>query len=250
MHGDLINLASTSMFTAYYDASGKVLAGGFLSVAGLVSTEKKWSKFEARWNERLGEFDVPRFHMVEFMQSRGNFRGWAGDITKRGEFLSGLVKTIKQGVNKIFVVTLTADSVDALAAMFKFGGLKAEGAYHIAAGTCMHMIEAWVGRKYPGKHVAHVHEHGDLGQGTLPVVVSSRFQMRFVRKRDESGRDIRPFEAADLVAWEYRKHVHKLATSESVTARHSIVQIAKMLPRNLSSPVRRSPVEISEPPPV
>src|SRR5262245_16306059 len=59
-------------FTAFFDASGTDPAQAVVVVNGYVSTSREWKKFTKAWASTLRKYDLPYFHMTEFMSRRGS----------------------------------------------------------------------------------------------------------------------------------------------------------------------------------
>jgi hypothetical protein len=220
-------------FTAYHDASGTESGGGMLCVAGVVSTERKWRRFEEDWNRELARFGVSAFHMRRFAHSRGEYRKWAGKYDLRAEFLRSLIGVTKRGIHKAFATIIPADVFEALSNVFDFGTTSNSGAYHVAAVWNMGQAERWISEKHRGRTVYHCLEKGDKGQGALAAGERPFFQnmVTILPKRDPaSGAYIRQFEAADLIAREYRKYVFDVATAEDRSLRLSLGEIERSIP--------------------
>jgi hypothetical protein len=64
-------------FSAFFDASGKERSRQPLAVAGYVAWKEQWLLFEQDWTAALGSVGLPYFHMVEFINRPGHFKGWA-----------------------------------------------------------------------------------------------------------------------------------------------------------------------------
>jgi hypothetical protein len=218
-----------AVFSSYYDASGKEFQGRFLTVAGVVSTARKWGRFEEAWNKKLDEVGVSAVHMKELMYFKGDFDGW--DRQDRNAFLDELAPIIKRGIHKAFVTCITADAALEMARRFDFARVRAEGAYLIAAATCTMKVEAWLAEKHPGKPVMHFHEKGENGQGSLQSSPAIGSPVTFLRKI-ENGKRVRQLEVADLIAWEYRRHVDEIASSDTGQRNYwpSIITLARMVP--------------------
>jgi hypothetical protein len=98
------------MYSAYFDASGKKDSHRSITVAGAVSTVKKWLRFEREWSKVLREFGVKEFHYTDFAASLGEYKGWKGDKQRRSEFLRRLGPIIKANTNKFFMVTVEMEA--------------------------------------------------------------------------------------------------------------------------------------------
>ncbi len=194
-----------AIYRAYYDASGSEGADAPLTVAGLVATEAKWLAFERLWREVLEQYDVPYFHAKEFVGSRGPFSEWAGDEERRAAFLARLVKVIKLGANKMF--TVAAHTADFAAVNERFHLLDSCGPYALCAGVCVRRAHDWIMTKGPERVPIHVIESGDAGQGKLTEILGNEnLPFSVLPKVDPiSGEWVLEFQAADLLAWEFRR---------------------------------------------
>lgn len=45
-------------------------------MAGYVSDDKKWAKFEAAWSKILERENVGAFHMTDFASKKKEYEGW------------------------------------------------------------------------------------------------------------------------------------------------------------------------------
>ena len=84
-------------YTAYFDASVGVkdrLPGTW--VCGFVSSVSAWSAFEIDWKLALAKFDVPYFHMKDFIANQKPFHAvkWRSELY-RARFIATLISIIK-----------------------------------------------------------------------------------------------------------------------------------------------------------
>lgn len=196
-------------YTVYYDASGTQSdPRSSLVVAGLISTQQRWERFDKDWAQVLSdpEFNVPYLHMKEFAHSvKGSpFEDWKGKEEKRGRFLASLHGVIKQWVNKAsFMYAPLADYVAANAKYVleeSFGG-----AYSLAAVACYGNVTKWMRAKHPGQPLAHVFEAGDEGQKLFTAFSKVAGVYPIIHNKFDplTGGYITPFQAADWMAYEY-----------------------------------------------
>jgi hypothetical protein len=87
-------MLALSGYTAYFDASRE--GQKEIMVAGYVSSVEEWAQFEMGWKLTLAKFDVPYFHMREFVSCQGAFKHqkWKSE-SYRARFMSDLVQIIK-----------------------------------------------------------------------------------------------------------------------------------------------------------
>lgn len=66
-----------TVFEANFDESGKLDDGKVVCVAGYLSTPEKWQRFSDVWIEKLGEYGLSEFHMTDYENKQGPFKGLA-----------------------------------------------------------------------------------------------------------------------------------------------------------------------------
>jgi hypothetical protein len=221
-----------AFFQAFYDAAGSESSGGLIVVAGLVATEAKWRRFEREWEAVLTECGVAYFHMKDFNGSHRAFDGWAGDEPRRAVFLKRLIAVIKKNVNKEFIYAVRREDFDAVNEEFQLRETYQGGAYRMALLTCRIQIHAWLRAKYPNNDgFLQVVEKGDAGQGDVKPLIGEG-GLTVQPKQDRlTGRRIRPFEAADLLGWEFRRVFEETETEEvNRDPRPSLREIHAKLP--------------------
>jgi hypothetical protein len=84
-----------AVLIAYLDESGDVDTP-LLTIAGYLSNEHKWKRFEREWRKCLKEYGVSYLHMREFTQSRNEFKDWPE--SKRRAFVKQITWIIKSAV--------------------------------------------------------------------------------------------------------------------------------------------------------
>jgi hypothetical protein len=224
-----------TVFRAYYDASGVEKEPGHLVVVGLAATDKKWGRFEARWDDVLEQYGVTYFHMKDYAHSHREYAGWKGDEPRRAAFVAALLQTIKTGMNKGYVVAVSGETIAAVNAKYRFADGRAGGSYSISANVCRRSVEGFVSRKYPGSTVHHLVEKGDAGQGDLPrlVAMSGHYAgFAIAAKVRPDGSRVREFEACDLVAWEVKRGLDQTRSGihPPRPARATLRAIGRLLP--------------------
>ena len=214
-----------AIVTAYFDASGAPDTA-VLSVGGLISTAEKWIVFSECWQEILDAFEVSALHMKDFAHSRGEFASWRLDEPKRRRFLSGLIRVIQDHVEHTVasaVMMKSYNDVDQRYCLSEF-----MRPYTLVASTCVGAVGPWArSASYDPNAIAYIFEKGDTDQSDLQRCwekESPDMQISpvFFKKRDKHPNPavcaaIRPFEAADLIAYENHRANIKLEGKEAET---------------------------------
>src|SRR5260370_14755214 len=74
-------------YNAVFDESGKHADSEVVIFAGFFSTDEKWTEFGREWKTLLRKNDLTHFHMVDAVQTNGQFR----KFRKQKSALSSLV---------------------------------------------------------------------------------------------------------------------------------------------------------------
>jgi hypothetical protein len=62
-----------AMLTGYFDASGATKVQKVFGIAGYISTVDKWVAFETQWRKVLEEFNLPAFHLTDFINGKNRY---------------------------------------------------------------------------------------------------------------------------------------------------------------------------------
>ena len=197
------------MFTACFDAGGSQHDQQFLVVAGFVSSNDTWTKFDRLWRERLAEDGIRYFHMEEFAHFRGEFRnGWRDKETKRKSLLSDLLDIIRSHAFRKFGCAIDHKQLtDVITKKEREKYLL--DAYSFAGLYCAHQVNQWRVTERLSTQPDLVFEDGDLGKGHLiDRLKKDGFGTPIFRlKKDTeiSGYNslaFTPLQAADFLAYE------------------------------------------------
>lgn len=202
------------VWTAYHDASGSEHTSDKypMAIAGLCSTELDWLQFEQEWEAVLKHrrYNVKYLHMKEFAHSTGEFATWKGDEKRRSDFLKALTNVIAQRVKRCQILYVPPAAYDAVNNKFKLDDVIA-GTYSLCALIGYTQILKWMSKKHPRDPLEQVFEAGDRGQGRFlemwdrEVALSDSFSRPLVKAKLDrrTGHHVRPFEAADFIAYEF-----------------------------------------------
>lgn len=193
-----------AMFTAYFDASGKAEDRDIMVIAGFVSSEKKWLRFEREWAALLDAFHIaPPFHCTDYVAAKKPpYDQFHRNDALRDDFEKRAIRIIKATTHKPVSVGLMLSEARAVAAEYylpvDFDPYNACGTY---GAKC---VREWAARHSNVERVEYVFEagDGDIGNfsraferkyGTLPI---------FHRKAQHLQ-----FQAADILAWRHARQI-------------------------------------------
>lgn len=227
---------SMAIFTAYLDSAGTELDKKVIVAVGVVATAQKWAAFDRRWTEVLDEFGVADLHMKEFAHFKGAFQSWRGDEERRKAFLGRLIAVAKTGINKTLVHSLFLKDYRRVNARFQLTETVG-GPYSLALAACVQRCRVWVeAKKGAESRFEYIVEHGDVGQEAFARFMASQDEPPpvFVQKKNNTGKAWTPLQAADLIAYEYRRKHTWLADTgflpHQSDRRGSLLAIEKDLP--------------------
>jgi hypothetical protein len=196
-----------------------------VTVCGFVSTVKRWVIFDEEWQEALGSQGFDCFHMTDFVAKKKPFDKWDDSpdkLKKRDRFFHGLVK---------MAIKRTVWSVAAIVPMDQYNSANEEykldecfgGAYAFAGLICGIKLKRWAKTKSMFQNFEVLFEDGDKGRGAL----DKRLRKLLDIKADFKGKcEFRPFQAADLIAWECAKILEtEQAPDQYVGPRRSLVAL-------------------------
>jgi hypothetical protein len=191
------------LYTAYFDASGKSSDQGkakSLCVAGFVSTAQKWERIDVGWKALLAKHDIDApFHMTDFMartdnQARNAFRHDAIDLLNKYTVKPFVISVMLRALERMHNEYIAPE--DEAREPYVWCGIRA----------CSFLYEWW------GKHIAQpgrgadqlevFFEAGDMDHGKLADAAIARYK-RPIIFRPNKGKAFVPFQAADLLAWEF-----------------------------------------------
>lgn len=206
-----------AVMAVYVDASGS-LSELAVTPAAMVSTPEKWIQFERKWNSCLDVFGVTSLHMKHFAFSRGEYTGWDQDQNKRRRFLNHLMTIIEDHIEYTASEAVYINDYDAFDKIYEFS--ETARPYTMGCFTAAgHIFEWGRSRDLHRNDFVWLFEKGDIDQHDLrqkwnQAYPDAAVEPIFLKKIDaypdsNLKKRQRPFEAADLVAYENLK-AHKL----------------------------------------
>jgi hypothetical protein len=218
-----------AMFTAYFDGSGSPDEGKALVVAGYLATVDQWLEFNREWTECLTKEGVAAFHMRNFAHSRREFATWKDDGPRRKRFLEQLIRIVKMRVRKSIANAVLLDAYNRVNAEFMFSE-HIGPPYALCGMACMKDVCKWATKaKRQYEWPRCVFEDGDKHKKEFKQLIA-RFKDWPDPIFEAKGKDFRPFEAADLVAWENRKLYTEAESGTFSKLRKSFSELQKISP--------------------
>jgi hypothetical protein len=198
---------------AYFDASKR--DGGVFCVAGYAFGSDGANKATRDW-KRLWEDTQSHMTDMSATPPGGDFKGWSADQTK--ERIEAAVPIINRWAQFGVAVSVDISELAALAptnadpgSMILLGGLS--GPYAV----CCHAAMAAMAQLTGNEDIAYFFEFGDDRQAESAAFTNYLLTHRNVARRLYGMRayavldaaDSRLFEMADILAWEWAKHVER-----------------------------------------
>lgn len=206
-----------SMFTACFDASGTDDNQPCVVVAGFIANAGDWQQFDIEWKATLAKENIPYFHMKEFNNPNSKmYKGWTE--TKRREFFARLLEIITRNTYRKFGIVIISEWFSSLPVTTK-ELTRLENAYALAGTLAASTVRRWLQESnHPPDRLELVFENGDLGKQFLIAGLESKGFSHpiFREKKDRTIKGFlhnawTPLQAADILAYEWYKHVKTLA---------------------------------------
>jgi hypothetical protein len=214
-NGAALFLVMNDSYEAYFDESGTHDGSTLLCVAGYLFNSEQCKRFDEEWLAVLEEFSLPYFRMSECIHATGAFKGRREicDLVARR-----MIGIIKRRVERGMAVSIAEKD-------FKEhvpeGNHEVTGpAYSWCVRWILSQVQDWVEKFNPEARVSYFFESGHRDQRTTNEILSRMFGSALGRERfyyaahafsgklptEKSPTVLRPLQAADLLAWQYRTH--------------------------------------------
>jgi hypothetical protein len=226
-YSDEALIAMFTAYTAYFDASGHPDQQSVITVAGFVSTVKKWARFDIEWNAILKSEEIKFFHMTDFVSNRGEFAvGWRGETERRRVFIARLAACLKPNVNKSFRATLVIPDYNVMNEEFRVEEDLGRP-YTLCCLMCTHILRLWAEKKKAEKRLLYYFEDGDKDKGNFEEMHKRIYRVRpqFLDKTQAVA-----FQPADFAGWKVRAGVQAAIKSDHTLEKgFRLLQSMKML---------------------
>lgn len=191
-------------YASYFDGSGDQ-SKPVQTVAGFVSTVKKWARFEIEWNAILKANSVSALHMTDYVCSQGEFSGWKGDSARRKQFQDALTACMKRNVNKLFSSGLLIQHYHEVNRVYCLNE-SVGSPFAVCGHQSLVQLYRWADRKKVNpKHLMVFFENGDKDRGDFQKWAKNLcgewgYQEPGFLPKESAVQ----FQAADYAAWKYR----------------------------------------------
>jgi hypothetical protein len=206
-------ILTLSGYESYFDASREADNATVL-VAGYVSTVEEWSQFEIAWKLTLAKFNVPYFHMKEFVSHKKAFSEpkWKSEFY-RASFISDLSQIIRGWTVASVGCAMRKELFDRYNCLYKLD--ERFNPYAICARDCAAQVCKYIRNEIKSDlPIGFIFDRGDEGRGFLmkEMEASGLPSPQFRRSRPDKNPQVDkddPFlvqlQACDLSAWELRR---------------------------------------------
>ena len=197
------------MLIAYFDESGDNNTP-LVTMAGYLSDEHNWKRFEREWAKALKEHGASYLHMKEFTQFQGEFKEWPE--WKRKALIQKLIWIIKSNVMfRVGAVVPVADHKRTVGASDP--GDNRRSPFWLCFLSCMSAVLAYCRKHGIADDIALVFDENNESSKhatgfytslkTLPDVPNGH---QLVSLSFADDKKITPLQSADLLAYELNKY--------------------------------------------
>jgi hypothetical protein len=200
------------MMEAYFDESGTHQGSPVICVAGYLLTAEQALRLDLEWAELMSDFGLTHFHAHDCARKINEFEGI--DDKRRKDLLVRLVGIIKRRVNIGIVVSLSETNFGQIDTPVHWD--KGDP-YILCVFQAIAAVSAWADKhSYEGK-VSYFfeagHRHEKLTSLAIQQFTSGSIGYNGLRYHSHTfaGKcDLRPLQAADLLAYEWYKELKRI----------------------------------------
>lgn len=218
------------VFTVYLDESGTHQTSDTVVVAGFFSVASRWVKFSEEWQEALNDYQLDYFHMTDFENRQGRFKGWS--TREHEDCLNRLLGIINENVIGSVGWVVSKRSFDEI--LSEYAKAICGDAYGLAAIGCFRSL-AQIVIEEDGQ-AEYVMESGAEGSGALLRIYREgrkdpewRDNNRILSLAFQDKRYFLPLQAADIMAYELYKQFLRQLGVEDRPARYPLKKLGTTL---------------------
>jgi Protein of unknown function (DUF3800) len=195
-----------ALFSAHFDESGTPdKSNSVLTVAGCVSSVRKWARFEQEWKKILKDPGLPDgtiFHMNRFARNLRPYEDFADQPTRKAALVSALVLCTRRNVKKAFSCTVGLRDWERLNERYCVAEHPGYP-YPLCGKQCVAQVMKWARKNNVAQvHIEFFFENGATHRGQLEKLLRANDGIGPLFKSKE---EMVQFQAADLLAWKSRK---------------------------------------------
>jgi len=197
------------MLAAYVDESGDLDTPVFV-MAGYVSTEIKWKKFDREWKRVLRDFGVSYFHMKDLVRSKHEFTGWSQQ--RKDDLIHRVVFVIKSNV--MFCIGSALPMADYKKVVPADLRKKIGHPYYLSLQHCIQSVLHHCSSKSITEEVSFTFDEKAKFSGRAVQIYNSYKSGQAITKSGKAllgpiafadDRNVTPLQAADIMAYEINK---------------------------------------------
>jgi hypothetical protein len=226
--------------TAFFDESGHSASTKTVSIGGAMTTPKRWGNLRVRWKAALHRHGVQLFHMKDFENRRGEFDGW--DETRKRALLTELFDAITDFPLFVIGAVVVVDDFNRLSAEFRQHLIDP---WYLCYHSCFHdaiTMTVCIDSKQEDIDVEDVrvracfyelHRQYTWGPVLFEMARQAAKEREWAAPYQNgiigfgSKRSSVHFQAADLIAYEIRKHVENAIYKQGRPTRWPMKQFLK-----------------------
>lgn len=216
---------------AYFDESGTHAGSRITVFGGFVASDEEWSKFNEQWTELLNDYRLSYFRMSECENLLGGFKRFTK--TKQQELLRRVLSIVTSRQLTGVGVGIVVNEYNEFLAQMKLSHYL--DAYSTAAFSSFARIRKWADESNYHEPVEFVLENGAEHKGKVIAMQSTINGTPQLRERFRLGsltfaekRQSLQLQAADLLAYEIRKHALNLLEGSPRQARYTFLNLKRM----------------------
>jgi hypothetical protein len=202
------------------------------TIAGYISHDWRWRKFEVEWYRALKSEGLEYFHMIEFAHKKGVYADWPEK--KRQKFLRKLHFIIHSNTIVDFSVNVVIADYNELMTPDVRRGF---GEPHpFAVIGCLKHIAVWAKETHMKDRILYVFEKGTVHDKLLRTIFDTSFDDEHNEHYRISGyafhgkKELLPLQAADTLAYE------------------NMLELRRRIDPDNTRPTRRSIINLHRPP--
>ena len=197
------------MLVGYFDESGSKDTP-LVTIAGYLSDERRWKRFEREWRRALKEHGAQYLHMREYAHRRGEFKGWPE--YKRKALLANLIWIIKSNVQFRVGVVVPCEEYKATIGAIDPKDTRLSP-FWLCFQTCLSAIGAYCQQEGIADDIALVFdENNESAKHAVGFYTAFKRSSKvpngkqFVSLSFADDKIHTPLQAADLLAYEFNKY--------------------------------------------
>jgi hypothetical protein len=223
-----------AVYDAYWDESGTGEDDPVLTVAGFLSTPRRWGRFISDWQAALADWELPYFHMSQYVAKGGPYAAWseAERVERCTRLVDIIVRHCAGSVGLVLPLTVYQGAIRPEVGTYYGGrlGLASHACIVESAG----LLDGTM--KIKGvRRINHVFEKGAVGQGKVAALWKSEYDDERRRNYLHLGsithadkREFLPLQAADIMAWELHWQGKNQLADVPKEVRQSLRRIAEL----------------------